>query len=208
MDTSEDPDDRDLRRRQLAKRMVSHHARTQTIYAFTGYTRHRLATLRKRWGVPPEDRHRGPSPTSFSVFFRSPRARSVATVAAVICRLLGATRPTFEPSSRRSLDLRFGEQLCEVHEALRACFPDIELEFEHVMLLAIGLSRHDFIDLSTCVKCGIAVLSDQLSLRRRTCTSCHRPVDPAIGTTAGEATQTFLDIKSRDRSMPNRPLIE
>ena len=47
METSDDPDDRDLRRRQLAKRLVSHHARTQTIYSFTGYTRHRLATLRK-----------------------------------------------------------------------------------------------------------------------------------------------------------------
>jgi len=201
VDTVEDPDDRDLRRRQLAKRLVSHHARTQTIYAFTGYTRHRLATLRKRWGVPLEDRHRGPSPTSFSVFFRSPRARNVATVAAVICRLLGATRPTVEsPPSRRSLDLRFGEQLCEVHEALSACFPDIELEFEQVMLLAIGLSRHGFIDLTTCVKCGIAVLADQLSLRRRTCTSCHRPTDPAVGTTTDEAKQNFIEVKSRESS--------
>lgn len=182
MDTFEDPDDRDLRRRQLAKRLVSHHARTQTIYAFTGYTRHRLATLRKRWGVPPEERHRGPSPTSFSVFFRSPRARDVATTAAVICKLLGATRPELATRpSRRALDLDFGEQLCEVHEALKACFPDVELEFEQILLLAIGLSKSEAINLTTCAKCGIAVLSDQLSLRRRTCASCHRPSEPAIG---------------------------
>jgi hypothetical protein len=182
-DITEDPDERDLRRRQLAKRLVSHHARTQTIYAFTGYSRHRLATLRKRWLVSPEDRHRGPSPTSFSVFFRSPRARNVATAAAVICRILGATRPPRDAKHRGVLDLDFGERICEVHEALQACFPDVALEFEQVMLLAIGLSRHESIALTSCVRCGIAVLADQLSLRRRTCGSCHRPTAPAIATT-------------------------
>lgn len=203
MDTSEDPDDRDLRRWRLAKRLVSHHARTQTIYAFTGYSRHRLATLRRRWQVAAEDRHRGPSPTSFSVFFRSPRARNVATAAAVICKLLGATRPA--PGARMSqriVDLDFGEQVCEVHEALQACFPDVELEFEQVMLLAVGLSRHESIDLTNCTKCGIAVLADQFSIRRRTCSSCHRPPAPAIGMsdapgilTTGVAAQGELDRK-------------
>jgi hypothetical protein len=183
MDTSEDPDDRDLRCWQLAKRLVSHHARTQTIYAFTGYSRHRLAKLRTRWRVAPEERHRGPSPTSFSVFFKSPRARHVATAAAVICKLLGATRAApGARMSRRIVDLDFGEHVCEVHEALQACFPDVELEFEQVMLLAVGLSRHESIDLTSCAKCGIAVLADQFSIRRRTCFSCHRPPAPAIGT--------------------------
>jgi hypothetical protein len=49
------------------------------------------------------------------------------------------------------------------------------------MLLAVGLARHESIDLTSCVKCGIAVLADQLSLRRRTCASCHRPTAPAVG---------------------------
>jgi hypothetical protein len=183
MDISEDPDERDLRRRQLAKRLVSHHARTQTIYQFTGFSRHQLATLRRRWQVSSEERHRGPSPTSFSVFFQSPRARNVATAAAVICRLLGATKPELgSRMSRKIADLEFGEQICEVHEALQACFPEIDLEFEQVMLLAIGLSRQESIALTTCVRCGIAVLADQLSLRRRTCSACHRPTAPATGT--------------------------
>ena len=69
-----------------------------------------------------------------------------------------------------------------MHEALQACFPDVKLEFEQVMLLAIGLSRQEPIDLTTCIRCGIAVLADQLSLRRRTCASCHRPTAPAVGT--------------------------
>jgi hypothetical protein len=184
MDTPEDPDERDLRRRQLAKRLVSHHARTHTIYEFTGYSRHRLAKLRGRWQVSKDERLRGPSPTSFSVFFKTPRARDVATAAAVMCRLLGATRPSINAKmSRQILDLDFGERVCEVHEALHACFPDVELEFEQVMLLAIGLSRHESIDLTCCVRCGIAFLANQLSIRRRTCVSCHRPGSPAIGAT-------------------------
>ena len=185
MDISEDPDDRDLRRRQLAKRLVSHHARTQTVYEFTGYTRHRLATLRKRWGVSPEERHRGPSPTSFTVFFRTPRAREIATAAAVICKLLGAIRSSLDARSlSRTLDLDFGEKICEVHEALQTCFPDLKMDFEQVMLLAIGLSTQESIALTTCVRCGIAVLADQLSIRRRVCASCHRPSSPACGMTS------------------------
>lgn len=206
METSDDPDDRDLRRRQLAKRLVSHHARTQTICEFTGYTRYRLTTLRKRWHVSPAERHRGPSPSSFSVFFRSPKARNVATAAAVICKLLGVTRPNVDAKiSKRALDLDFGEQLCEVYEALRACFPDVELEFEHLMLLAIGLSKHELIDLTNCVRCGIAVLSDQLSLRRRTCASCHRPTEPAISVTVEPSARPFTECDSHGALDRERP---
>lgn len=209
MDISDDPDDRDLRRRQLAKRLVSHHARTQTIYEFTGYSRHRLATLRRRWQVSPEERHRGPSPTSFSVFFRSPKARNVATAAAIICRLLGATRSSLDGKLfPRIVDLDFGEQICEVHEALQACFPDAALEFEQVMLLAIGLSRHESIDLTTCVRCGIALLADQLSLRRRTCASCHRPPAPAVGTTMDASEPMVADDASHDQLNIRRPSID
>lgn len=209
MDISEDPDERDLRRRRLAKRLVSHHARTQTIYEFTGYSRHRLATLRRRWQISPEERHRGPSPTSFSVFFRSPKARSIATAAAVICRLLGATRsPIDVRMSRRILDLDFGEQICEVHEALQACFPDAELEFEQVMLLAIGLSRHESIDLTTCVRCGIALLADQLSLRRRTCASCHRPTARAAGSTIDSPESMGAENASHDQPERERPVVD
>jgi hypothetical protein len=118
----------------------------------------------------------------------------VATAAAVICKLLGVTRPNVDAKiSKRALDLDFGEQLCEVHEALQACFPDADLEFEHVMLLAIGLSKHELIDLTSCVRCGIAFLSDQLSLRRRTCTTCHRPTEPAISVTAETSSLRFMD---------------
>lgn len=167
--TTEDPDDRDMRRRQLAKRMVSHRARTQTICAFTGLSRHRLETLRRRWGVPAHDRHRGPSPTSFLEFFRTTKCLQTATTAAVLCDLLGAIRLPAPTARPRSVTLEAGEQLCYAYEALLACFPDAALEFEHLVLLTNGLAQGDSVQLSHCTQCGAAVLIDKLSVQPGTC---------------------------------------
>jgi hypothetical protein len=173
VDNTEDPDERDMRRRQLAKRMVSHRARTQTIFEFTGYTRHRLETLRRRWGVSAEDRHRGPSPSSQAEFFRTTRTLQEATTAAVLCDLLGVLRPSRNggPAIRT---LEFGEQLCDTFEALRASFPHLDIEFEHLVLLARGLSEGSCLGIERCTQCGVAILMDKLAARPAVCRpTCH-----------------------------------
>ena len=173
MDGMDDPDERDLRRRRLAKRMVAHRARTQTIYAFTGFTRHRLETLRHRWGVSAQERRRGPSPTSYAEFFRTSRAIQVATAAALLCQFLGIGAKAEAPSSR-SMTLETGEQLCYVYEALQASFPDLDLEFEHLVLLASGLTAGTVLQLGCCSQCGAAILIDRLAARTAMCKpSCH-----------------------------------
>jgi len=171
----EDPGERDLRRLQLAKRLVSHEARTQTIYRLTGYTRHRLATLRRRWGVSRDYRHRGPAPTSFSAFFRSPRMRSEGASAAAICRIFEAvvTRP-YDRQHRDLNDLESGERLCEVYEAFHACFPGSALEFDQLMLLAMGLSKKQVVGIGNCANCNCTILADLLSKYQRTCPLCQR----------------------------------
>jgi hypothetical protein len=47
----EDRIGRELRRNQLATRMVSHKAHTQTICDYTGLARERIKTLRRDWPV-------------------------------------------------------------------------------------------------------------------------------------------------------------
>jgi hypothetical protein len=74
-----------------------------------------------------------------------------------------------------------------------------------VMLLAIGLSMHESIALTTCVRCGIAMLADQLSLRRRTCGSCHRPAAPAIGTDANFSERHFAEAEVPGKQNQSRP---
>jgi len=170
---SDDADDRDMRRRQLAKRLVLLRARTQTIYRFTGYTRDRLATLRKRLKIGSEGRHRGPSPTSFAIFFRPPLAREVGS-AALLCELFGALSPLPHRGIRDCLaDLEWGEQLCEVYEAFSACCPVSAFEFEHLVLLATGLSGRECIALSSCSVCSAAIVVDRLGARPRICTCCQ-----------------------------------
>ena len=166
----DDPDDRDIRRRLLARRLVSHRARTQTIQTFTGISRHRLETLRQRWGVTTEDRHRGPSPTSFTEFFRTARNLQAATTAAVLCKLVAAI-PTQPLRGSRIPSLELGERLCYAYEALQACYPKTELEFEQLLLLVTGLAEGSCLRLGQCGRCGAAILIDILSVRDFVCVS-------------------------------------
>ncbi len=165
---------RDLRRYQLALRLMAHRARTRTISAITNLTRHQLTTLRRRWRVTEDMRRRGPSPKSMAVFFHSARARSEGASLAVLCLVLNALplRRTAE-STKSFLSLDMGERLCEVFEAYQACFPPSDLEFEQVLLLVVGLAEGDAIKLGSCGKCGGTILIDPLATRRRLCSYCH-----------------------------------
>lgn len=164
--------DRELRRRQLAKRLLTHHARTQTIFRLTGLSRHQLATLRERWRVTADMRHRGPPPNSFSAFFANQRMRDESAALAVFWRILG--RVESDESSEQMTMVEMGERICDVIEAFIACFPATALELEHVTLLARGIEEVNAIALATCANCEAMILADLLGTRRRLCSHCQR----------------------------------
>jgi hypothetical protein len=169
--------DRELRRRQLAQRLVTHQARTQTVFMLTGLSRHQLATMRQRWNIPQETRHRGPRPTSFAVFRSTLRVREEAAALAVLWKIL-ASIGSFKVSAQgNSSPVEFGERLCEVFESHTACFPKSELGLEHLVLLARGLDEGDAIALSNCGNCEAVVLVDLLGPRRRLCSHCQNSAD-------------------------------
>lgn len=177
MRIGEDRIGRDLRRYQLAMRLVAHEARTGTICDWTGLTRERLKTLRREWGIPMETRHRGPSPTSVGVFFRSPRARSEASLLAMLCRMMGAVSSTPMPDAVRLLpSLDRGERLCDAFEAFRVCLPESPVEFEQVVLLALALAQGDALELGHCKNCDAIILIDRLAVGRNICSFCHLSV--------------------------------
>ncbi len=197
--------DRELRRRQLAQRLVVHQARTQTIFLLTGLSRHQLATLRQRWRVTDEMRHRGPPPTSFAVFRSTVRVRAEAAALAVFWRTLATAASSNGRTHTPTSAVEFGERLCEVIEAYLACFPKSALELEHLVLLARGMEEGDAIALSKCGRCEAVILVDLLDLRRRLCSHCQRAAgavapahtDSDSGTSdsppgAGEAVQQEL----------------
>lgn len=92
-----------FRRIQLGLRLLSHGARAQTTCEWSGLTPDQLVTLRRRWMFTADERLKGPSPSSFQVFFRSTRMSNEAALFVAICWIVGA---------RSTASLENGERLC------------------------------------------------------------------------------------------------
>lgn len=171
--------DREVRQYLLVRRLLLHQARPQTICRFTGWSRHRLVTVRKRWrqdGI----RHRGTSPYSLVRLFRSPRIRREGASIAVLCELLHAVPSTPDACATHSLySLEAGERLCDVYETYRACVPDSQFEFERLVMLAVALAKGEEVQLGHCQHCRAAILIDRLSTQRQLCSLC-RADGPAV----------------------------
>jgi len=154
-----DPLSRDLKRIELARRLLSHQVRTQTITRLTGMTRNRLATLRRRLMIGDTDRRRGPPPSSFNVFLRTSHARSEGAAIVSLCRSFDAVPELYcIPAKKHGVDLHAAERLCDAYEAYRACRPATDVELEEVVLLLAGLAQGDIIELVRCKGCKCANL--------------------------------------------------
>lgn len=160
-----------FRRIQLGLRLLAHGARAQTTCDWSGLTPDQLVTLRRRWMFNPDERLRGPSPSSFQVFFRSARTSSQAALFVCICRIIGAAKP--------SADLENGERLCDAFEIYREWEPHAELAFEQAVLLMVGSVHASEIELSHCSNCRSAMLIDKHGRARDTCHRCRRRRDRA-----------------------------
>lgn len=180
-----EPVDRELRRRQLAQRLVAHEARTQTVFQLTGLSRHQQATLRQRWRVPQVIRHRGPPPTSFATFRANALIREEAAALAVLCKCAGIALASSR-SQPMAAALDVGEFLCDAFEMYVACLVQSEFEFEHVALLARGLEEGGTIAPSNCGNCGAVILLDLLETRRLRCLHCQQWAE------RGDVTSEFL----------------
>jgi hypothetical protein len=171
-DGTRDPVDRELRRRQLAQRLVAHEARTGTVFRLTGLSRHQQGTLRKRWRIPKDRRRRGEAPTSFANFRSNSRAREEAAALAVLWKCAGVSRASRQSQTKpAAVDL--GEQLCEAFEIYRACLRKSKFSFEHLALLARGLDEGGTIALANCGNCQAVILLDLLETRRNRCSHCQ-----------------------------------
>lgn len=164
-----------FRRRQLGLRLLSHGARTQTVQEWSDLTRDQLVTLRRRWAITARDRRRGPSPSSFDVFFGSARARQRAALFASLCQIIGAIPPERgKRAAERLPSLERGELLCEAFELFKEWEPKADLEFEQAVLLAAGVVEESAVALGHCTGCNAAMLIDRMGSSRPTCSYCRR----------------------------------
>lgn len=155
-----------FRRIQLGLRFLAHGARAQTTCHWSGLTPDQLVTLRRRWMFNADERLRGPSPSSFQIFFRSAKTSSQAALFVCICRIVGAAQSL--------ASLENGEKLCEAFEIFREWEPHADLEFEQAVLLMMGSVRAEKIELIHCSICARPLLIDKLASVRDTCSRCRR----------------------------------
>ena len=184
MNYMDDPFSRDLRRIEVARRMVLHQVRTQTIVDYTSLTRNRLATLRRRWCVAESSRRRGPPPRSIAVFLRTPRARSEAAAILSLCIVIDALPPPLPKDRAAHPSLLVADRLCEAFEAFRTWIPNSTIKFEELLLLANELATGKLIKLSTCRGCKSAILIFRNGIPRGTCSHCDRHGAVAVRTEA------------------------
>src|SRR5258708_20882065 len=105
MRVPEDRYTRDLRRINLAQRLIQHETRTQSICAWTGLSDERVRNLCRSYGGGSMalQRHRGPSPTRLATFLRSPTLRSEASAIGGLACVLGVIPPRPVPDPRKAL---------------------------------------------------------------------------------------------------------
>jgi hypothetical protein len=164
---------RENRRSGLARRLISHGVRTRTISGLTGLSRSRLATLRRRLMVPEDSRRRGPPRSSLDVFLRNPRARTEGAALAALCAVFNspiAGFPAGVPEQLTALDRC--EQLCEIYEAYRACYPRSQVQLEEMILLRKSLADAYVIELGKCRRCRALILIHRFDASQRTCWQC------------------------------------
>jgi hypothetical protein len=168
---------RDVRKYNLAMRLIHHEARTGTIRNWTGLSGRCIRNLFRSYMHDPVDgcasRHRGPSPHMVELLLKSSQMRAdVALLASLFCLLdLIPLRPL--QSVRRELpNVVRGEQLCRVFEMFRELMPSSNITLEHALLLVMRLIQRKELELGKCESCGALIVIDLHGEAGKSCGLC------------------------------------
>ena len=175
MRISDDRYDRDLRRYNLAQRMIQHEARTTTIALWTGLTKYRIQTLFRAYQHPGNHRrHRGAAPSQPAFFSRSLNHECEAAALAYIGLQMEIIPPFVVPDAPHSLPgLARGERLVTAFELYRTLVPQSRVSLEHAVLLMTELAHRRTLLLEQCEACVGLMVVDRLAARKSTCAFCR-----------------------------------
>lgn len=175
MRVSEDRYTRDLRRIQLAHRLIRHEVRTYWIRAFTHFTEGRIRNLLRSYGLAADGvhRHRG-SPPRLYTRFMMPKHHSEASALAGVAFVWHLVPEEPVGNAWRTLpSLDFGETLCDAFELFRLMIPRATLNLDRFILLVLALAERQ-LTVDHCRHCRALILLDPLGAKRRTCVSCEK----------------------------------
>ena len=167
---------RDIRRYQLAMRLMGFEARTQTIRRYTGLSRSRIQALGRSdypqsAGVAPI-RHRGPAPYRLEALLGDARSRADCHLVASLAFLLSDSAEIIAVNDVRDDPLRAGECLCHLFESYLQIALSPRLSFEQVVLVHSALAKRKRLATRTCAHCGSLILQDLQEIERLTCSYC------------------------------------
>jgi hypothetical protein len=181
MRVSEDRYTRDLRRIQLAHRLIRHDVRTYWIRAFTRFTEGRIRNLLRSYGLATDGvhRYRG-SPPRLYTRLMVPKNHSESSALAGIALVSHLVPEEPVASAWRSLpSLEFGESLCDAFELFRLMIPGATLNLDRFILLVMALAERQ-LTVGHCSHCRALILLDPLGTKRRICVSCERCPSPVV----------------------------
>lgn len=166
---------RDVRRFNLALRLIALEARTHTVCHWTGLSNVRVRKLYQSYADADVSvaRHRGPSPNQPTLFLRSQRIRNEAAALGGLLQMLKVLPAEPLVKERAMSAMERGERLCSAFELYRQLVPQGVLSLEHAVLLANSLTRDSELVLTHCGGCGCAVMTDRYGAIRRSCKHCH-----------------------------------
>jgi len=176
MRISEDRYERDRQRLELALRLLTHEARTQTIRVWTGLSDDRIRKLYRSYlgraacYVP---RHRGKSPHQSAYFTRSLRIQQETAVLASFFALAGLVPAEPSPAAGAALpDIARGNSLCTAFETYIIMIPTASISFEYAVFLSECLARGDQLRLARCCDCGGLIVAERFPICEKRCQHC------------------------------------
>jgi len=175
MRISDDRYDRDLRRYNLAWRMIQHEARTTTIVLWAGLSKYRIQTLFRAYQKAGEStRHRGVSPFQPAYFSRSLTHECESSALAYVALQMDIIPTEIVPDAPLSLpSLARGERLLNAFELYRALIPNSKISLEHAVLLMTELAQRRILSLGHCQLCDGLMVVDRLGVRHTRCAFCR-----------------------------------
>jgi len=185
----------DLRRFDVALRMLRQDARTRTIRAWTGLSAERVRKLsrwQRRQGCRRGTacRQRGPSPTHLEGVLTSESLKSEAAAVAGVCRVLEVVPPDRRPKVRGALAvIAQGEQVLSAHELFHNLVPRRRLTLEQWLLLLHSLARGTEWGIGRCARCPAIVVIDRLALASALCEDCQEKRSKKTATSARDPTK-------------------
>ena len=166
---------KDMRRRDLAIRMIEYEARTSTIVDWTGLTRYQIQGMFSGYTELREHpRHRGVSPFQTAFFSRSLWHECESAALATIELEMEIIPAKAMPEIASQLPgLARGERLLNAFDLYRALVPRPKISLEYAVLLASELAIARTLTLRRCVRCDGLMVVDRLGPLHENCAFCR-----------------------------------